>query len=124
MNGQIKESNMVGARSNQQHAKSNFVERRGKSRFPDLYPMVVRGVDAGGREFNAYTVLENLSSSGLYAQMLVKLNEGTKLSVEIRPPLDRAMARIEGRCIVVRIEPKAHGLWGVALKFISHRLIY
>jgi hypothetical protein len=103
--------------------QSDFVERRRKPRYPDAYPVLVRGVDAAGRDFEAHTILDNLSVSGFYAQMRVKVDEGATLGAEIRPPPDGSMAHLACRGTVVRVEPKDNGLWGIALKFTSRRLI-
>jgi hypothetical protein len=110
-------------RLKQRRMQPDFVERRRKPRFPDEYPVAVRGIDAAGQVFETHTVLDNLSASGLYARMRVKVEEGATLHAEIRPPPERAPARFACRGVVVRVETKDHGLWGVALKFTGHHLI-
>jgi hypothetical protein len=103
------------------------VERRQKPRVDRPYVAKVRGKDANGRAFQADTLLDNLSASGLYLRVPFQVETGARLFILIglltSTPDESSGGRVAVRGVVLRAEPREFGLWGLALKIISHRFL-
>ena len=103
------------------------VERRRKPRVDRPYVAKVRGVDAGGKAFQADTLLDNLSASGLYLRLPHQVETGASLFILIglytSTPEDGLGGRIAVRGVVLRSESKEFGLWGLAVQIINHRFL-
>jgi pyridoxine/pyridoxamine 5'-phosphate oxidase len=97
------------------------VERRGKPRLYEAFPAKVRGSDA----FEVDVLLENLSASGLYLFLPWNVEQGAVLSVTIRLSSAQSWvgsaARVRTHGVVVRVEPRADGYYGLAVAFHYHR---
>lgn len=103
------------------------VERR---RYPRLYQpfsVLVRGVDTSGEVFESDTVLDNVSSGGLYVRLTQRVEPGARLTAVIRfstrPPCEAPAPRVVVRSVVVRVEPRPDGRYGVGVAFTSHRFL-
>lgn len=86
----------------------------------------VEGKDDTGQEFIIQTVLDNLSSSGLYLRIMPCVEEGAKLAIELGlpPPTvsdDATRFAIEG--VVVRRENRIGGAFGLAVNFDRVRFL-
>jgi hypothetical protein len=103
------------------------VERRMKPRICKAFRVNVTGVNAGGEAFEAATVLDNLSSSGLYLRQKENVKEGAKIAVVIRlsTSIDEearaAQVAVDG--IVLRSDALPDGSWGLAVGIRSRRFI-
>jgi hypothetical protein len=104
------------------------VERRGNSRIKNPFPAWVQGVDVGGECFDAQTVLDNLSSCGLYVRLLQRVEPGADLTITIKFTGDLTNDHSSPGVIavgeVVRSEPQAGGVCGVAVKFKRREFLY
>jgi hypothetical protein len=98
------------------------VERRRKTRIWLPFSVRVQGVDAEGGSFVADTVVENLSTAGIYVHLPFRVNEGQELLIVIRLSVSQTgnAVHVEARGPVVRVEPKPHQSFGVALAFIEY----
>jgi len=98
-------------------------ERRIKPRLYQAFIVKVRGVDAVGSPFQAYTLTQNLSASGLYPRIGRCVKEGSRLFIVLdwRWADEPGATRIALRGVVVRAEACPHGLCGLALKFTRSR---
>lgn len=96
-------------------------ERRARTRIRVPFPAKVEGMDAKGEEFIIETVLDNLSSNGLYLRMMPAVGTGTKLTIVVnlasspRATEDASRFSISGS--VLRTEAIAGGILGVAVGF-------
>ncbi len=107
------------------------MERRRKQRICEPFIVTVAGVDRSGTPFNFLTVLDNISSGGLYlffprslfsAQEVVE--QGAQLSITVNlasiamdlAPLSRFVAQGE----VLRTDIRESGACGIAVKFTDH----
>ena len=94
-------------------------DRRSKPRICVPFKAKVHGVDNKGEEYNVETVLDNVSGDGLYMRMMLSIEEGTSLSIEVRlrPPsrVTQEPPRILLEGTVLRIEKKVGGVCGVAV---------
>lgn len=101
------------------------MERRGKPRLYEAFPAKVRGSDKTEHAFEVDVLLENLSASGLYLCLPWNVEEGAVLSATIRlasaESLLGSAARVLVRGVVVRVEPRVDGYYGVAVAFNYHR---
>ncbi len=98
-------------------------ERRRKARVFQVMPVHVRGLDLGGEEFRAHTILDNLSAGGLYMQLPRRLEPGSHLDLSIQYSDEWPSARIVASGIVRRMEEREGGLHGVAVEFIRFEFI-
>lgn len=100
-------------------------DRRGKPRISCSYPATLRGETPEGKKYETPAVLANMSAGGLYLRTKHQMQLGDILQVEVhmavkQPPQTEA-PRLSGLGSVVRVEPKADGTRGVALKLQKHR---
>lgn len=92
------------------------MERRRKPRIYEPFPATVRGVDESSHSFEATTVLDNLSTGGLYLRLPQRVGKEAEVSVISRlstVPEQGAVVAMRGR--VVRSEPQADGSCGIAV---------
>ena len=103
------------------------VERRSNPRIYEPFSATVRGVDASGKTFEASTILDSLSGSGLYLRLAQCVKENTELSIVTRlttAPIAEApgaLVAIDG--VVLRAEPQSDGSCGVAILIKQHRFL-
>ena len=94
-------------------------DRRAKERIYVPFPATVHWLNDEGQVTTVETVLDNLSSDGLYMRMLEYIAKGTRLSIEIaltEPYFENRKAshlQVEG--IALRTERKPGGVLGVAV---------
>ena len=102
-------------------------ERRGKPRIREAFPVKVTGRDASGQAIKAGIQIENLSASGLYLALQQKVAQGARLTLIVhfcsRFTGKRRAARVSARGVVVRVEPRPNGTYGLAVAFKSHRFL-
>jgi len=98
-------------------------ERRRKPRIATPFPTIVRGVNAAGEAFEAESVLDNLSSSGLYVRLGQRVKKRTELEFLIRmsAAAHEGAATVQARGVVLRVEAMPAGLFGLAVKLTRHR---
>lgn len=105
----------------------NLEERRQKPRIRIPFIAKVWGVDISGKGFSVYTLLDNISATGLYMELSREVELGSKLFSIVRLAThwteQDTVARIAVRGVVLRVEPEGFGLCGIALKFTSHRFL-
>lgn len=102
-------------------------ERRSRSRIYAPFPAAVRGVDASGTMFHSRTVIDNISTGGLYLRLMQRLEQRTKLYIIVQlsnaqmdsEPVLRP--HISGE--VLRIEPRPGGACGFAIVIKHNRLV-
>jgi hypothetical protein len=102
-------------------------ERRQKPRVKCSYPALLRVHPKKGGRYEARAVLANFSASGMYLYTRQPVHDGEKVFVSVRlstAPLEgESPPRLATYGNVVRIEPKADGTYGVAIRFHRHRFI-
>jgi hypothetical protein len=102
-------------------------ERRQKPRINMPFIAKVQGVDISGKEFGVYTLLDNISATGLYMKLSREVESGSKLFSIVRLATywteQEPVARIAVRGVVLRVEPEEFGLCGIALRFTRHRFL-
>ena len=96
------------------------MERRNKPRMSNPFRATVRGTDAFGKRFEADTVVDNLSTGGLYLRLAEIVKPRTKMQVIIW--LSEA-GRILVNGEVLRVELQTDRRVGVAMAFKSHRFL-
>jgi hypothetical protein len=103
------------------------VERRSQPRVHEAFPAQVRGVDDAGQGFELETVLDNLSTGGLYMRLPRSVRCGSKLSLVVRfPGLQNGtnfVPLISLKGTVTRAEPQADGRCGLAVVLSTSRLL-
>jgi hypothetical protein len=103
-------------------------ERRGKKRFRGALPVRVRGTDVDARQFQAQTLLDDLSASGLYMQLPFRVTRGIRLLMTIRYVMpvagEDSAHTIVASGIVRRTEDRPGGLYGIGVEFTSWKLKY
>ena len=102
-------------------------ERRCFPRISEPVRTLVRGVDAGGEEFEIETLLDNLSAGGLYVRTSREVARGERLRFIVRLSLsgksEQKVPQISASGKVVRVEPQPDGLYGLAAEFMDHQLL-
>jgi hypothetical protein len=118
------------SRSSDSYAQPHYPghERRAFSRIQTPFPVIVRSVEVDEQPFEEHTILDNLSSCGLYLPLTRRAREGVTLFVLIRFSVshdaDASVAWIELYGKVLRTEPRPGGVFGTAIRFTHHRFIY
>lgn len=97
-------------------------DRRRSPRICVPFPAIVRGVDKDGRPFEVNTVLDNVSSTGLYLRMMPCVEAGATVSVIFRlfhpsGVTDGVSSVKVSDARVVRADDKPGGVCGVAAAF-------
>lgn len=104
------------------------LERRAVSRIEIPFPATVRCVDVDDQPFEEHTVLDNLSSGGLYLRLARPVKHGARLFVLFRlsvvPGAQASAAYIALHGVALRVEPRPGGVFGTAIRLIHHRFIY
>jgi hypothetical protein len=102
-------------------------DRRRKTRIYDPFPAMVRGVDASGATFLSKTIIDNISTDGLYLRLMRELEHRSKVYIVLQlsnsdidgePPL---RLHLSGQ--VVRVEPRLGGACGFAVAIKNNRFI-
>ncbi|HKX27186.1 MAG TPA: PilZ domain-containing protein [Blastocatellia bacterium] len=107
-------------------ATNPALERRSKQRIKNPFPALVRGLTAGGKQFELRTVLDNLSAGGLYLRLPERIETGHRLSIMIQLSNGLTGGRPGLRVLVhgevLRVEPQPGGIYGLAVAFKRHRM--
>jgi hypothetical protein len=101
-------------------------ERRTKPRIDCDYPAIVEGIDQDRKIYKENAKLSNLSAGGLYMWANRDIEQDSKLNVTVllsSMQIDTATYKLVTKGIVVRTEPQANGICGVAVKFSHYRFI-
>ena len=102
-------------------------ERRSKPRIDVPFQVKVEGVDEKGEKFTIETVLDNVSSNGLYLRMMPRVEQGAKLSIVLglHTPSHaiEEVPRFQMDAVVLRTEKKVGGVYGVAATFDHVRFL-
>jgi len=84
-------------------------------------------VDEKGEAFEANTLLDNISASGLYMRLAKQVNLGERLFTIIHLPSflpdEESSGRIATRGVVLRSEQRSGDLCGLAIKFTRYRFL-
>ena len=103
------------------------LERRSKPRICELFPVTVHGVDGNGEAFETTTVLDNLSTDGLYMRLSQSVQPGATLSIVIQfaagPIKGELTTRVVTYGVVLRSELTSTGECGVAIKFSRYQCL-
>lgn len=95
-------------------------ESRQQVRAYGAFPLRIRGDDGGGKHFELTSLADNVSSGGFYAQLPRAVALGALLFVLVWLPGGSLVA---ARGVVLRVEPKPFGLYGIAVRFRRARLL-
>lgn len=101
-------------------------ERRSSPRVAVEYPVRLKATDIEGQSFREETLLENLSGSGSYLPSKRKLLEGAIVSMAMRlstAPAGNESMLMAARGIVMRVESRVDGGYGLAVQFVRRRLL-
>jgi hypothetical protein len=101
------------------------IERRGKPRIQCNYPAIVRG-QLSGKHLRERARLRDFSVSGLYLDLTAPFECGTDLFVFFRLSSQYERENVTSIAVhglVVRCDYYADSTYGVAIRFISHRVI-
>ena len=96
------------------------MDMRKSARVYGSFPVRMRGFDESGLTFKANSLVDNISSGGLYMQLARPVAEGSRLFAVVELV---SGATIAARGVVARVEPRPHGLSGVAVRFTRTRLL-
>jgi hypothetical protein len=103
------------------------LERRSKPRICELFPVTVYGVDGNGEAFETTSVLDNLSTDGLYMRISQSVQPGATLSIVIQfaagPIKGELTTRVVTYGVVLRSELRSIGECGVAIKFSRYQCL-
>src|SRR5215212_5910441 len=83
------------------------------------FAAVVRGTNSRGEHFETATALVDTSAYDCNLRLRQQLEERTKLFVVAR--LHKALVAM--RCVVLKAEPLADGLWCLSLEIIHNRFL-
>ena len=102
-------------------------DRRRNERIYDPFPAMVRGVDASGTAFLSRTIIDNISTEGLYLRLMQQMEHRTKLYIivhlsNLQIEGERAM-RLYLSGEVVRVEPRLGGACGFAVSIKRNRFL-
>ena len=95
-------------------------ERRIEPRLTGLFPLWLRAQTTSGQAIAAYTVTDNICSTGVYFQWPYTLAIGQRVFMLIH--LANGV-RIAVRGEILRQESRPHHLMGIAVRFIKTRAI-
>jgi hypothetical protein len=83
--------------------------------------------DAAGRTWKADTVLDNISTGGLYLRLNRRVRVGAHVHVAVRLSAAGAETypalRLAAEGAVLRTEPQPDNTWGVAVEFSRRRVL-
>src|SRR5436305_12434240 len=104
-----------------------FKDRRKRLRVEIPFPAKVQGMTAEGKAFEVYTLLDNLSSSGLYMRLNRRMKPGDSLSavLTLAPPSvnEEPNGQVAVLGVVQRVEETGDGLFGIAMNFTSYKFL-
>lgn len=120
-------TNEITRDMNSSSSNTSRVERRSKVRNYEPFPAKVQCTDPNGDLFEIDTVLDNLSTSGLYLRMAQKVQEGDQLSIRIKlPPVSDVAApglNVSTEGEVLRVDCLKSDSFGVAVRFTRYRVL-
>ena len=103
------------------------VERRKKPRIYTPFHARISGVNSSGEAFEASTVLDNMSSGGLYLRVDHDVRQGTNVMVTIRlstKHLDLVpVANVAVKGVVLRNEEQTNGTYGLGICIQTRRFL-
>jgi hypothetical protein len=103
------------------------LERRRKPRIFQPFQVQVSGKDTKGESFETGSVLDNMSTIGMYLRLNRNVEPGVNLKMLIRLSTssieDFEFAKIAAETVVVRSEPLPDGMWGLALSIVKRRFV-
>jgi hypothetical protein len=106
---------------------SEYHDRRRKARICDPFPAMVRGVDISGTAFLSRTIIDNISTDGLYLRLMQRLEHRTQLYIIVQLTnlqIDSEPAmRLHLSGEVLRVEPRVGGACGFAVKIKRNRFV-
>jgi hypothetical protein len=109
------------------HPRYTRLERRAAPRIETPFPVIVRSAAVDGQLFEEYTMLDNLSSSGLYLRLARRVQQSSRVFALIRlsaaPDADASVACIALHGLVMRTESLPGGVYGTAIRLTHHRFI-
>ena len=102
-------------------------QRRFSPRMRLPYTARLWSTDAAGRKWKEDTVLDNISTGGLYLRLNRRVREGAPVHVVVclstaageGPP----RLRLAAQGLVLRSEPQPDNTWGVAVEFSRRRVL-
>ena len=103
---------------------SRTQERRQKARISEPFPARIWGVDSGDLPFNVDSVIDNMSSTGLYLKTPRAVGSGSEVKLIVHllsGPTSGATAAVHGR--ILRSELQADGNYGLAIAISKHRFL-
>ena len=103
---------------------SRTQERRQKARIKEPFPARIWGVDSGDLPFNLDSVIDNMSSTGLYLKAPREVETGSEVKLIVHllsGPTSGVTASLQGR--VLRSELQADGKYGLAVAISKHRFL-
>ena len=103
------------------------VERRKKPRIYTPFHARVSGVNSSGEAFEASTVLDNMSSGGLYLRVEHDVTQGTNVLVTIRLSTRHIdlvpVANVAVKGVVLRNENQTNGTYGLGICIQTRRFL-
>src|SRR5438552_4000724 len=91
-------------------------ERRSSARVDPPYLVRLRGLNSEGRAFKEETLLDNLSSGGLYLHLRQRLSVGAQVSIAVRLSVAKTKETpallLAARGTVLRVEVESDGSYG------------
>ncbi|PYV86367.1 MAG: hypothetical protein DMG05_19935 [Acidobacteria bacterium] len=113
--------------SDSRFTNNGEINHRTKPRIYEPFPAKVRGVDTNGEAFRIETVIDNLSTGGVYLRLAQPVEQGAKLFIMIRLSTAKSdempAPRVAARGVVLRAEPQPDGVYGLAIAFTRHRFL-
>ena len=109
------------------HTASEFAgfEQRKSPRIYIAFPVKVKGQDAAGRAFEVETVVDDLSTGGLYVRIDRMVPKGAKLqfviSLATRLTRNERVAQVTADGVVLRSSPQPDGKCGLGVRFTHYR---
>jgi hypothetical protein len=103
---------------------SRTQERRQKARINEPFPARIWGVDSGDLPFNVDSVIDNMSSTGLYLKTPREVGSGSEVKLIVHllsGPSSGVTAAVHGR--ILRSELQADGNYGLAIAISKHRFL-
>src|SRR5687767_7483188 len=102
-------------------------ERRQKPRIKEPFKVEVSGKNALGEIFVFDTVIDNLSSTGVFLKLPLDISFGTKVTMLIRLAIGQVdrpeVAKVSIEAMVIRKELLESESWGVAFKILKRRFV-
>lgn len=116
-------SDIQGKQSSHSATAGRFVERRAKPRIREPIRARVRGLDAGGHEFDLPLFAENISSVGLFLRIPLDVKVGAELNLLVLLPNGNQGITVALEATVVRVEPAWDHWSGIGLAILRHEFI-